>query len=321
MAEENFGDWSPYGDEAQTGAPGATALETPNETDAAEQREREALTRPEKGEREHLNRGRAGQQREARVRTTASDELPEIDAAGNVIEEIPGGEELPPTDEPAAPAFSAKDLVSALQEAGVVVPSQRQQTNDRVQLTPEQFAKKYNVYTPTAETLASLAAGGDRAIAAIDEIAQGASLQTVTMMQEYVNNKIESVLGQIKPFQEAQARQQEEGYKTRFYAKHPDLKPYDRILQMQVADAKQRNLKFKDEAAMFDYFNKSARGLLKTLNVVPQTVVRGQSSVQPTTVRRRIAPVTTGGSPTGDSDGRTVQQNGRGSRIAKQLWG
>lgn len=328
MANENLADWSPYGEELQEGAPQTTVAEPPNTGDA---KERAALTeRPEeKGERGNLNRGRSGMTREARVRTTATDGEPEIDAAGNVIEPQPEGEldaegNLIPPDggQHQPPVFDAKSLVAALQEAGVVVPSQQPQTDDRLKMTPEQFSKKYNVYTPTAETLTKLAAGGDSALAAIDEIAQGASLQTVTMMQEYVNEKVNAVLGQLKPFQEAQGRAQEEGYKARFYAKHADLKPFDKLLQMHVADAKNRNLKFKDEAAMFDYFNKSARATLQSLKIVPQAVVaRGPTQVQPTTVRRRIATVTTVGSPTGEQDGRPIQSQGRGSKIAKQLWG
>ena len=207
---------------------------------------------------------------------------------------VPAPAEVTPATvtDPAAvqPAgLDAKSLVSALKEAGLFAqqpaePGQPAQP----QMTEQQMRQALNVYEPTAEIVEAIRQGGEPAVAALQQVVQGAVKQAVTLASLVLEKKMAEVDQRYSPAvnmaQEAQMKQQAD----RFFGKYPKFKGMEPLL-MQIRDSMvARKLQFPNEEAAFEAVSQQADSILKMLpggGNTPNTA--GQQTQQPAGVKNQ----------------------------------
>jgi hypothetical protein len=143
-------------------------------------------------------------------------------------------------------------------------PIQQQQQR---QYTQEEFDRVMNVYRPSAAQLRALrnAENEEEALAALNDMLQGASRQAITMAQYGMQAQRQEIEQMINPLRSFYAEAQKERLKTEFYQQHGDLKPYEPFVTALIDSMQARGMKFPTKEAAFKAASEEARKQLKAV--------------------------------------------------------
>ncbi len=206
----------------------------------------EETTQPQNGE---LLDPTEGQTVEEPMAEAAIEEAP--------VEETP--KEAPPAAattslSPEAIAQLAAATAGAVQQA---VPQQQQK------ISPEEYSRIMNVYTPTAEVAKSLGLT-EEAVPALAQMLQSVQRQAQTMAALQVEGLRRQFTNQLNPLQVAAQAQNEQALKGEFLKANPEFTGFEPVLDMVYKQMDSEGYKgTKDNA--FKEAAKRARGFIEQL--------------------------------------------------------
>jgi hypothetical protein len=167
-----------------------------------------------------------------------------------------------------AEAVAAAHVRGAQSAAQPAMPSQKD-------ISPEDFAKKYNVTRANEELVATIL-GNDpkRAALALDQYGQNLVKQAILMTMELNSNELTRFRGEIDPhiqsWQSYRAQQEAVAAEQRFFSYAPDL-ANEKALVMELKDAfitkvRAGQVQFANENEAFSAVANAARTILKKVN-------------------------------------------------------
>lgn len=191
-----------------------------------------------------------------------------------------------PEPEPAAPkeGLSKEDIRELVQ----AVRQQPQQP--AAQLSDEEIRKQLNIFQPSEQLLADLQEGGEKALAAVQTIVDGATRQAVSLARLDYVQQIQQLAQTVQPALAIAKQQQDEQLKAGFFKEYPDLKPYESLLT-EIRDAMvSRGEKFASPKEAYKAVATRAQAFLQ------QAGLKGSAkSQQPGSNGRQMSTLTSGG--------------------------
>lgn len=107
---------------------------------------------------------------------------------------------------------------------------QGQQAQQEPQMTQEQYDKQFNIFRTTPQHIEALQAGGEHAVAAMEDIVSGIALQANTQAQFMIQQTMDQYNQSLQPYiqmaQQAQADQKAES----FFQQNPQLTGQDALI-------------------------------------------------------------------------------------------
>ena len=134
-------------------------------------------------------------------------------------------------------SLTREDIVGILAEAGLGSQPATHQAAPVPDLTPEQFEKAFNVYNPTEDLVKRLTDESPAVrIKAMTEYRDGVVRQSMTMMEYRIKQYVDTLrANDIAPLSSYVSERQAHEFRSDFYEKFPDLRPYEIIVD-KVAD-------------------------------------------------------------------------------------
>src|ERR1035441_8112830 len=134
-------------------------------------------------------------------------------------------------------SLTREDIVGILAEAGMGARQPERQVAPVPDLTPEQFEKAFNVYNPTEDLVKRLTDESPAVrIKAMTEYRDWVVRQSMTMMEYRIKQYVDTLrANDIAPLSTYVSERQAHEFRSEFYEKFPDLKPYEIIVD-KVAD-------------------------------------------------------------------------------------
>jgi len=133
------------------------------------------------------------------------------------------------------------------------------------QLTQEQIDAALKVFRPTSKMVEALRAGGEEAVLAMQEMAQGIYEQANTMAQYQMQLLMERMSGDLGPIQAYVAEQRQNALRAEFLTKYPHLKDYEPLCAAVRDQLVRERATFPNKEAAYAEVAKRTEALLKTL--------------------------------------------------------
>lgn len=169
-----------------------------------------------------------------------------------------------PTAAPAAAPTLSPEVIQALAKATAGAVQQAQPQQQQQQLSPEEYARIMNVFTPTQDHMKALGLS-EEALPHFNTIVQGIQKQAQTMAALQVEALRRQVLQQLEPLRAAHTRQVEQELKKDFLTAYPEFTGFDPVLQLAYTQLQQEGYKADSKEAAFKTMAERARGLVKQL--------------------------------------------------------
>jgi hypothetical protein len=169
-------------------------------------------------------------------------------------------------------------------------------------LTQAEINERLRVFTPTSKHVAALTAGGEEAVQALNEIAQGIYQQAFTAATYMVQHHLGQIGQQLTPLQQHYQNAQMEEMKKEFLEKHQDLKGAEPLLMTVVGQLKAEGKSFEDRNAAYSAVAERARTILKSLpGMVPAKPAPAAGTPPPSSMSTPLGGGQGSGQPTGVS--------------------
>jgi len=209
----------------------------------------------------------------------------------------------------ATAGLSEEQMVRILKAAGVGQPPQQQQQQDPPrQMTQEEFDQRFNVFKPTNEMIEAIRAGGENALAAMAQMAQGINRQATTLMGYQLQLELQKLKqelgGQIAPVSQFMQEQQRQALKKEFLDTHPELADYEILGEKIVAEFQAQGKKFSTKEEAFKAVAEGIKQTLTKIGVTPkprsQNGAAANGSGQQTKSTSRMSTLSGGGQGAGN---------------------
>ncbi len=198
----------------------------------------------------------------------------------------PGGDGTPPVGTlpttPPPSALTADEIAAAFKKAGVGQPQAAPATQSTKQYTQEDFDKAFNIFKPTPALRDAILAGGDGALAALAEVAQGVAKQVATLAAYQLQEAREQLEAKFSPALTYAQKEQEKALWAEFTEVNKDLKGFEMIVQKVVADMKTNGWKGTKEEG-FKFIADQSRLIIKALPGMAAAQVGAAPGAAPTT--------------------------------------
>lgn len=205
----------------------------------------------------------------------------------------------PPAPTPAAPSLEeltktiTSAVTSALPQPAAPAPPP---------LSQEELDRALKVFKPSMKHIEAIQGGGEGAVQALAEIAQGIYQQANTMAAYQLAMMQEQLEARLNPLQSHYQQQQARELQNEFMTAYPTLKGYEPLL-MSIRDQLVREgTKFKDKTAAFAEVAKRADAVIKSLPGAGSAASNGTPANQQPATAHQMSTLTGGGqSGTGTS--------------------
>jgi hypothetical protein len=206
------------------------------------------------------------------------------------------------------------DVVSAVQSAPIIdtvqpavvpfVPPVVQQQAAPVQqqqqapLDQAAIRQQLNIYEVTEADYDAIFSTDDKqeSMKAMSDMLQKAVRQSVTMSSVLVQEAIAQVQQQVQPYMQFADEQQHSALESGFYAKHPDLKSAQPVVEAVLKQFRASGAKFATPQQLFDAAAQNTKAYLLQMQQLGQTVAPAAQGLQQTQqVKPAMAALPSGG--------------------------
>lgn len=204
----------------------------------------------------------------------------------------PAGTATTPPITPNIPGLTAEQARAI--GIGVVDGLKQAQPKTQPQMTPEQFKKAFNVFEVNEEWIQKVANSdippAEKA-AMYNQFVMGTVKQALTMATAVFNERLNQYHQSLSPVFQAYQQQENVRLESKFFDKHPDLKPFRSICAMVTNDARSKGLDRQftgkeDEA--IEYVANQVRQVIKDTGLSTESGNTKTVPGKPTTPARKM---------------------------------